>query len=232
MKPDGLYPFPSYRRARHRRRVFICMMVFLAAAGLFWLGKSYIYDRRSLCSGADLGSSCVEVYGNPTVTRIEPGAGDVAGGTDVTISGTMFGPGVKVWFGDTLAAGVVVKNYHQLVAVAPKAQWPGAVDIGISRGTGPRHVLKNGYRYTGYLSVTSLTPAMGPAAGGTAVTVIGSGFAPDTKVYFGDVRVLRVAYVDQNTLRILVPRHQAGGTDIRITTGDQTAVRTAAFTYQ
>jgi hypothetical protein len=226
------YPFPSFQRRRRRNRTLLVIGIILAAAALFWAGKTFAYDRRSLCSGADTGSSCVEVYGNPTITRAAPTSGDISGNAEIMISGTRFGPGVQVWFGDTPAARVSVRNYQQLVAIAPRAQWPGAVDISVARGNGPRSRLQSAYRYTSYLSITSVSSSSGSIAGGTAITIIGSGFAPDTRVYFGETRALRVTYGDQNTLRVLAPRHAIGTVDIRVSAARQAATKKSAYTYQ
>jgi hypothetical protein len=59
------------------------------------------------------------------------------------------------------------------------------------------------------LSLTSLTPASGPADGGTVVTLTGTGFEPGMMVYFGGAPA-GVEYVDATTLRVTTPPKDNG----------------------
>jgi hypothetical protein len=77
--------------------------------------------------------------------------------------------------------------------------------------------------------ITSITPSTGPASGGTALLILGSGlsvppnfacFAPcPTTVRFGDVEVVPR---EESSSRIVVitPPHPAGAVDITLQTGD------------
>lgn len=55
--------------------------------------------------------------------------------------------------------------------------------------------------------VTSISPTTGPAAGGTSVTITGSGFTPSSQVRFGLVESPRVTFVDATTLIAETPAH-------------------------
>ena len=47
-------------------------------------------------------------YGKPAVTGVSPATGPLAGGTEVTISGSGFAPGASVSFGPAAATNVSV----------------------------------------------------------------------------------------------------------------------------
>src|SRR5271165_2379741 len=54
-------------------------------------------------------------------------------------------------------------------------------------------------------AVTSISPAAGPVAGGTAVTVNGKGFTGATAVNFGTVAAASVAVVSDNQITVTSP---------------------------
>lgn len=53
--------------------------------------------------------------------------------------------------------------------------------------------------------VSRLAPASGPIAGGTQITIFGSGFTPDSVVDFGSVSAKHVTVVNATTLRVTAP---------------------------
>ncbi|MFF4777547.1 IPT/TIG domain-containing protein [Microtetraspora fusca] len=77
----------------------------------------------------------------------------------------------------------------------------------------------------------SVSPATGPAAGGTVVTIKGSGFTLDAKVTVGGNAATAVTVVDQATIKATVPAHAAGAVDVVVTTSGGTSTLTGAFTY-
>jgi hypothetical protein len=82
------------------------------------------------------------------------------------------------------------------------------------------------------LSIGYLKPASGPSAGGTAVTIRGSGFEPGATVSFGGRRVSGTV-VDADTLQAVTPSGTAGGANVSIQNPDGTSYSLdAAFAYQ
>jgi alpha-tubulin suppressor-like RCC1 family protein len=63
----------------------------------------------------------------PTVSEVSPARGPAAGGNTVTVRGTRFGIGARVFFGTAAAANVVVNSSKQLTATAPAGS--GTVDV-------------------------------------------------------------------------------------------------------
>jgi uncharacterized protein (TIGR03437 family) len=82
-------------------------------------------------------------------------------------------------------------------------------------------------------AIAALTPASGPPAGGTAITITGGNFteSSDARVFFDgapatNVRVLSASAITANT-----PSHAAGAVTVRIATRYGAATLANAFTY-
>ena len=69
-----------------------------------------------------------------TLTSISPTVGPLAGGTLVTLTGTGFGPGVTVSFGQAQGQSVQVNSSTQLVVTTPQASAPGPVSVEVRAG--------------------------------------------------------------------------------------------------
>jgi hypothetical protein len=80
------------------------------------------------------------------------------------------------------------------------------------------------------LGIGSITPGSGPAAGGTLITIRGSGFQTGIKVTIGG-KAAAVTFKDMNTLTVVVPSVSAGAQQIVLTNPDGESVSLdAAFT--
>jgi len=66
--------------------------------------------------------------------------------------------------------------------------------------------------------VSSVTPVTGPAAGGTAVTISGTGFTGATSVTFGGTAATSVVVVNASTITANSPAKAAGTYDVRVVT--------------
>ncbi len=67
------------------------------------------------------------------------------------------------------------------------------------------------------LVITAIEPRSGPIAGGTTVTIRGSGFLPsDLRVFFDDHRATSLMHVSPSELRVIAPPHANGYVAIRI----------------
>lgn len=99
----------------------------------------------------------------------------------------------------------------------------------------PRQPLQNGVKYVVTLTVngvpytwsftvgpfwgvTGVTPGFGPPAGGTAVTITGTGFTGATSVKFGTTAATSFSVVNDTTITATSPAHAAGLADVTVTT--------------
>ncbi|MGO4648004.1 IPT/TIG domain-containing protein, partial [Nocardia sp. 2YAB30] len=117
----------------------------------------------------------------PSLSSLSPTLGPIAGGTSVTITGTGLTGATAVNFGATPATSFTVNSATQITAVAPAGT--GAVLVTVTTAGG----VSNGqlYTYVALPALISLSPVAGPVAGGTTVTLTGTGLTGATAVTFG-----------------------------------------------
>jgi hypothetical protein len=80
------------------------------------------------------------------------------------------------------------------------------------------------------LSITSVSPTLGPASGGTSVTVNGHNFTPSVGVRFGSAPA-SVQFVNSNQVIAVTAPHAAGAVDVVVVLGGATTSLSSAFTY-
>ncbi len=113
----------------------------------------------------------------PTVAKLKPNKGPAAGDTSSTITGSDFIGATVVNFGSVPATSFTVNSATSITAVAP-ANTAGAADVTVTTPSGTSAIgAHDVFKYEAP-TVTGLSPSAGPVAGGTTVTVSGSGFAP------------------------------------------------------
>jgi hypothetical protein len=115
----------------------------------------------------------------------------------------------------------------------------------------PRQPLQSGVRYTvavtvngtpyawsftvgPFFTITGVSPTYGPPAGGTTVTITGTGFSNHlTAVKFGATAAASFAVVNDSTVTAVSPAHAVGPVDITVTTASGTSAITSAdqFTF-
>ena len=130
----------------------------------------------------------------PTVTAVSPKAGPVSGGTTLTITGTGFVPGATVVIGQGNGAGsealpatnVTVASWTTITAVtgggAKAGTW--SVFVKTSGGTSTASSATN-FIYDLAPTVSAVSPNSGPIAGGTPITITGTGFVSGATVVIG-----------------------------------------------
>jgi hypothetical protein len=158
----------------------------------------------------------------PTITSISPTHGPAAGGTDVRIRGkntTSEDPltGVSsVHFGTTSAAFTVNFEEDAIEAVAP-AGTTGIVNVTVTTPGGTSAASSRAHFKYERPTITAVSPDSGPAAGATAVTIEGSGFAPGsaaTSFEFGAAHATSVNCSSTTTCTASSPPHKANTVDV------------------
>lgn len=118
----------------------------------------------------------------PAVTKVSPKTGPAAGGTSVTITGKGFTGTTAVSFG-AFSAKFTVNSATSITAVSPSAT-SGLVDVTVTTPNGRSPVVAADHFTFAAPTVTALSPTSGPKAGGTTVTITGTGFALGAKTTF------------------------------------------------
>ena len=174
----------------------------------------------------------------PTVTGISTTSGPTSGGTSVTITGTGLNVATAVYFGSD-PASFTLGTATSLTAVAP-AEAAGTVDITVANPGGTRSATSSAdqYTYVAAPTVTGVSPSSGPLAGGTTVTVSGSGFMVNSSsvvaaVYFGSEQASSYSVSSVGSLTAVAPAEAAGTVDITVvSTGGTSATGSAdQYTY-
>ena len=169
-------------------------------------------------------------YGVPTITALNPASGPYSGGNSVVITGTNLTGATAVYFG-AKAATFTVNSNTQITATAPSGTAGTTVDVTVTAPGGTTvtsAASKYGY---GAPTVTLLSPTSGPAAGGTTVIIMGTGFTGVTSVYFGSKSA---AYTVNSPTQItaVAPSGGAGSTvDVQVTTSAGTSATSSASKY-
>jgi MBG domain (YGX type)/IPT/TIG domain/PKD domain len=122
----------------------------------------------------------------PKVASLSPAVGPLAGGTRVVIKGLWLEDVKQVQFGPHDARFKMV-SAKQVVAWSPAGAGSVALVLKTSAGTsdpakGDQH---DDFSYLARSQVLRLSPANGPASGGTAVVIRGKGFEDVARVTFG-----------------------------------------------
>jgi hypothetical protein len=165
----------------------------------------------------------------PTVTSVSPAAG--VAGPSVTIAGTGLTTTSTVAFGGVPATFLIVDATRVSATVPPHAG--GAVDITVTTAGGTSATgVADRFTYLVVPSVVSVSPANGPLAGGSTVTITGTELASASSVTFGGVTATFVV-ADPTHLSATVPAHAAGAVDVVVTGsgGPSPVVAGDQFTY-
>jgi hypothetical protein len=81
-------------------------------------------------------------------------------------------------------------------------------------------------------TVTSVTPGIGPLAGGNTVTITGTGFTGATSVTFGGVAATSFTVVNDTTITSVVPSGSASGAvSVIVTTGIGSNTANTFYSY-
>lgn len=169
------------------------------------------------------------LWDGPTVTRVAPDHGSVAGGTTVEITGTGLAAATAVDFGDSASSTFTVNSDTSITALAPPGT-VGPVDVRVTTDRRTPVAALDVFTYVDVPVISAVTPATGPTAGGTTVTITGTGFLDVSGVTLGGSQATGLTVVSPTTLTVVTPGHSAGAVDVVVTTalGSSNA---GTFTY-
>jgi hypothetical protein len=167
----------------------------------------------------------------PTVTSVSPTSGPNTGGTVLTITGTGFSAGATVTVGGS-TTNVTVVSATKITATTT-AQPAGKVDVVVQNTDGQSGTLTGGFTFLNPPpTLASIAPTFGPTAGGTAVTITGTGFMSGATVTIGGVAATAITVVSPTSITATTGAHAFGAVDVVVTNSDtQSATLTGAFTY-
>jgi alpha-tubulin suppressor-like RCC1 family protein len=120
-----------------------------------------------------------------TVTDVSPASGPLLGGTSVTITGTNFVDVTDVTIGGRELLDQTVVSATRITGITPVGTSVGAADVVVTSSSHEPGTCSGCFTYNPALTVVSVSPASGPLAGGTNVTITGTNFIDVTRVTIG-----------------------------------------------
>ncbi len=172
----------------------------------------------------------------PLPVLMTPNQGPTSGMQVVTITGQSLGHVQTVLFGATPALQVDVQDDSALQVIVPPHP-SGVVDVTLRVAVDPLAApvpdgkIVKGYRYIGMVEVTAVSPKSGPAQGGTALTITGSGFDVHTQFVVGHRLGLLPSVLDEHTATVLTPAGESGTVAVAAANPDGSGQLENAFTY-
>ncbi len=172
----------------------------------------------------------------PAITGLSPKKGPSPGGTTVIISGSNLGLTSAVSFGGIPASSFEVLSQTKVSAASPPST-SGAAAVRVTTPAGTsQEGSKDVFTY-GIPVVTSISPSSGPRAGGTTVSVSGSGFALGALTAFkiGKYAATSVECPSTESCTIVTGASlKRGPANLRATVGKAASANSAAslFTYE
>ena len=168
-------------------------------------------------------------------------SGPLAGGTMVWINGANLSDATAVNFGSTPVTSFVFIPSSNQIAVTTPPGVAGTVDVTVTSAEGTSATsAADQFTYVGVPTISGISPAFGPLAGGNMVVVTGTNLGTATEVDFGGVavRVGGNSYVSyeytQDGFEVGVPAGVSTGmVDVTVvTTGGASATSSAdQYTY-
>lgn len=169
----------------------------------------------------------------PTVTAINPASGNYNGGNSVSITGTNFSSGASVSIGGYNCSGVTVVSPTQITCTTG-AGATGSYPVTVTNVDGQTFTtLADLFTYRLNTVINTVSPSVGPAAGGGTLTINGSGFGTGDTVTIGGTACTGVTVVSSTQLTCTIPAKTAGTYDVVVTTPyGATATKVGAYIYR
>ena len=198
-------------------------------------GAATVTVKATTAGGTSASGEHFTYVAAPTITKVTPGAGPTGGGTMVTLTGTGFVSGATtVTFGGTVipAGSVTFVSTTKIKVTSPSH---GAATVTVKATTaGGTSASGEHFTYEAAPTITKVTPSAGPTAGGTMVTLTGSGFVSGaTTVTFGGTVIPAgsVTFVSTTKIKVTSPSHAAGTVTVKATTAGGTSASGEHFAY-
>ena len=166
----------------------------------------------------------------PTISTLNPSQGPTTGGTTVTLTGTGMTGSTAVRFGSTNATSFTLNSDTQITAVSPPRA-AGPTGVTVLHPLGNSNSVTFTYVVAQVPVVTSVAPSNGPTAGGTGVTLTGTGFTAATTVTFAGVPATSFMVNSATQITAVTPAGSAGAAVVTVTTPGGTSAPNAFFFY-
>ncbi len=166
----------------------------------------------------------------PTLALVAPASGPQAGGTALQVTGTNFQAGATVFVAGVAATSVVVVSSTLITAVSAAAPTAGLADVVVRNPDAQQALAVGAFRLVAAPTITSVSPTVVDAAGGTLVEIVGSNIDPGATVRFGGLDA-KFCAVNGMTWTCTTPAADPGPAPIVITNTDGQTATFAEFSF-
>ncbi|WP_102273795.1 IPT/TIG domain-containing protein [Cytobacillus massiliigabonensis] len=165
----------------------------------------------------------------PTITSLSNNSGTIAGNEAITITGSNFKKGMKVYFGNT-AATIVSMTDTEVQLITPVSSVTGLVSVKVVNPDQQEFILTDSYEYIPIpITVTRLSVTSGPVKGGNVVYIYGTNFNNKMAITVNG-QAVDYTYYGTTRIRITMPAAAAAGT-VDITVDKEGAQASIQYTY-
>jgi hypothetical protein len=157
---------------------------------------------------------CGPPISTPTITSFSPSSGPTAGGTLLSITGTGFLPLARVYFGEGLECEDIRITATTITCKTPLIEWPDAYGVTVVNENGGYAVADSLFTYLiSTPTITSFSPSSGSTAGGTRITITGTGFSSNllSTVVVGEAECQSIVVVNSTTITCTTPAKSVDG---------------------
>jgi hypothetical protein len=160
--------------------------------------------------------------GPPTVTKVSPVEGREKGGTKLTVKGTNLAGATAVHLG-SFSVSEFAENPHgtAIKLVLPSIEQVGetSVDVTVTTPEGTSEITpadRFSYRIIKPV-IVKLATRSGPAAGGTAVEILGENFFEISSVTFGSIEAASYTVDSPGSITAITPAETVGKVKVTVT---------------
>ena len=174
---------------------------------------------------------CYDYLTTIEIDSVSPGNGPLQGGTDITVVGIGFDSKTVLTVGGRGAIETTTVSVNEITAKTPPGSLPGQADVRAFNQNGSS-LLFGAFTYLASPVSDSLDPVLGPVAGGTSVTLTGSGFlGQQVSVTVGGSSASQVQVLDDATVTFLTPPGSPGPADVTASDSNGTSTLRGGFVY-
>lgn len=172
---------------------------------------------------------------NPTVTLVDPGVGDDAGGDLVTLTGTGFRANARVVIGNRIYAdgasgGCTVVDANTITLVTASTMG-GTHDVVVIDESGVEGRATGAFAVAAPPSIATMFPTVGSTDGGTELILTGTNFVAGALVEIDGVVQPNVTLDSPTQLTVVTAPGMPGGPYVVEVTNPGGLVASTAFTY-
>jgi hypothetical protein len=165
-----------------------------------------------------------------SITSVSPSFDYVGGGAAAQITGVGFEPDATITIGGTALVDPVIVSDTIITGTIP-AGLLGPANIIATKGVDSA-VVTDKFQYIAAFVATSISPLTGYAAGGTAITITGTGFSSGAIVTIGGNTCSSVTVASATSITAIAPQGVVGVANVVVSQFGGSSIIVNGFTYK